>query len=90
MFQQTLRPPSRSPSPSFNETVDPEIFEHHPAYRSLSHFGASPTMGEYTPISPQGVSAVLKNPETGRTLEFLHKLRSLGVEKYVDFPQVNF
>lgn len=81
---------SRSPSPSFNETIEPEFFENHPAYSTLSHFNTIPAMGEYVPMPSQGVGAVLQNSDTEKKLEFIQKLKKLGVDKYVDLPQVSF
>ncbi len=47
-------------------------------------------MGEYVAIPPQGVGTVLKNSDTETKLEFIQKLKKLGVDKYVDLPQVSF
>jgi hypothetical protein len=44
-------------------------------------------MGEYT-TPPQGIGAELKNTDTENKLEFIQKLKKLGVDKYVDLPQV--
>jgi hypothetical protein len=87
MLRQIFFTPSRSVSPSFNETVDHDIFEHQSAYSTLAHFNTTPSMGEYT-TPPQGIGAELKNTDTENKLEFIQKLKKLGVDKYVDLPQV--
>jgi hypothetical protein len=88
MLRQFFFTPSRSPSSSFSETVDPDIFEDHPAYSTLAHFDTAPSMGEYIPTPSQGIGAELKNTDTENKLEFIQKLKKLGVDKYVDLPQV--
>jgi hypothetical protein len=46
-------------------------------------------MGEYVPMPARGIGTVLKNVDTEQKLEFIQHLKRIGVDKYVDLPQVS-
>jgi hypothetical protein len=82
-----LRQPTRSPSPSFADTLDPAIFENHPAFADRGNRNQTARMGEHI-RQPDVVPAILRDLETEKMLEFLQELYKLGVHKYVALPQV--
>jgi hypothetical protein len=87
MFSTLLRQPSRSPSPAFADTLDPAIFENHPAFTDRGNQGQSSRMGKHIQ-EPGAIPAILRDLDTERMLEFLQELYKLGVHKYIDLPQV--
>jgi hypothetical protein len=81
---------SRPPSPSLNETIDSPVSEdHHTEFRTPSYSDITPTMGEYVPMPARGIGTVLRNVDTEQKLEFIQHLKRIGVDKYVDLPQVS-
>jgi hypothetical protein len=87
MFSALLRQPSRFPSPSFADALDPAIFENHPAFAGFGNPTQSSRMGEHIQES-DAIPAILRDLDTERMLEFLQELYKLGAHKYIDLPQV--
>jgi hypothetical protein len=46
-------------------------------------------MGEYIPMPARGIGTVLGSIDTEQKLEFIQHLKRIGVDKYVDLPQVS-
>jgi hypothetical protein len=46
-------------------------------------------MSEYVPMPAQGVGSFLNNVDTELKLEFIQHLKRIGVDRYVELPQVS-